>query len=507
MVSDNKRIALNTAVLYVKLILSVFIGLYTSRVVLQALGASDYGLYTVVGGIVTMMNFLGTTMVSVSYRYIVVEFGKKEHGDPNKVFNTVMVIHIVLMFLLLFVGELFGTYYINNIAKFDPAKIDDAIFVLHMSLIATALNIISIPYNGLIIAREKFVYTAIVEIGRSLLKLVLVIFLLHYLGNKLRLYSVIAAFYSAILPISLFVYSFIKEKSTIKWRINKKLSDYKEICKYAFWIMFGALACMGQNQGSNMIINYFFNTVINAAFAIGFQINSYVMMFVQSLNQATVPQIMKSQSGHNTERSLALVYGVAKIAFFIMLISAVPLILNMDFVLKAWLKNVPTYTEVFASLLLIAGLVKTMGAGFDSVIQASGKIRNNQIFYSCAYLSVLPIMFILFKLGAPVYISIVCLIVVAIVVLIFQANYLTKITDFDINKYVRKTTVPCLLVGGCTIPLIIFRYIWPDGLYGFLTFSLFSLCWILVDIFLLGLTKEEKGKVLFILSKIKKNKI
>lgn len=507
MVSDNKRIALNTAVLYVKLILSVFIGLYTSRVVLQALGASDYGLYTVVGGIVTMMNFLGTTMVSVSYRYIVVEFGKKEHGDPNKVFNTVMVIHIVLMFLLLFVGELFGTYYINNIAKFDPAKIDDAIFVLHMSLIATALNIISIPYNGLIIAREKFVYTAIVEIGRSLLKLVMVIFLLHYLGNKLRLYSVIAAFYSAILPTSLFVYSFIKEKSTIKWRINKKLSDYKEICKYAFWIMFGALACMGQNQGSNMIINYFFNTVINAAFAIGFQINSYVMMFVQSLNQAAVPQIMKSQSGHNTERSLALVYSVAKIAFFIMLISAVPLILNMDFVLKAWLKNVPTYTEVFASLLLIAGLVRTMGAGFDSVIQASGKIRNNQIFYSCAYLSVLPIMFILFKLGAPVYISIVCLIVVAIVVLIFQANYLTKITDFDINKYVRKTTVPCLLVGGCTIPLIIFRYIWPDGLYGFLTFSLFSLCWILVDIFLLGLTKEEKGKVLFILSKIKKNKI
>lgn len=507
MVSDNKRIALNTAVLYVKLILSVFIGLYTSRVVLQALGASDYGLYTVVGGIVTMMNFLGTTMVSVSYRYIVVEFGKKEQGDPNKVFNTVMVIHIVLMFLLLFVGELFGTYYINNIAKFDPAKIDDAIFVLHMSLIATALNIISIPYNGLIIAREKFVYTAIVEIGRSLLKLVMVIFLLHYLGNKLRLYSVIAAFYSAILPTSLFVYSFIKEKSTIKWRINKKLSDYKEICKYAFWIMFGALACMGQNQGSNMIINYFFNTVINAAFAIGFQINSYVMMFVQSLNQAAVPQIMKSQSGHNTERSLALVYSVAKIAFFIMLISAVPLILNMDFVLKAWLKNVPTYTEVFASLLLIAGLVRTMGAGFDSVIQASGKIRNNQIFYSCAYLSVLPIMFILFKLGAPVYISIVCLIVVAIVVLIFQANYLTKITDFDINKYVRKTTVPCLLVGGCTIPLIIFRYIWPDGLYGFLTFSLFSLCWILVDIFLLGLTKEEKGKVLFILSKIKKNKI
>ena len=380
MVSDNKRIALNTAVLYVKLILSVFIGLYTSRVVLQALGASDYGLYTVVGGIVTMMNFLGTTMVSVSYRYIVVEFGKKEHGDPNKVFNTVMVIHIVLMFLLLFVGELFGTYYINNIAKFDPAKIDDAIFVLHMSLIATSLNIISIPYNGLIIAREKFVYTAIVEIGRSLLKLVLVIFLFHYLGNKLRLYSVIAAFYSAILPISLFVYSFIKEKSTIKWHINKKLSDYKEICKYAFWIMFGALACMGQNQGSNMIINYFFNTVINAAFAIGFQINSYVMMFVQSLNQAAVPQIMKGQSSGDTERSLSLVYTISKCSFFIMLIPVVPLSINIDYILSIWLKDVPPFTNIFAILLMVCGLIRCLGAGFDSSIQATGKIKHFKFF-------------------------------------------------------------------------------------------------------------------------------
>lgn len=323
--SENKKIVLNTGVLYIKLIISVIIGLYTSRVVLLALGASDYGLYTIVGGIVTMMNFLGTTMVSVTYRYIVVEFGKGKEGNPNKVFNTVFVIHIALMLLLLIGGEIFGTYYINNVAKFEVSKIHDAIFVLHMSLIATALSIISIPFNGLIIAREKFIFTAFVEIGRALVKLGLVIFLLYYMGNKLRLYSVIAAFYAAILPISLFVYSFLKEKETIKWNFNSKIYEYKDICKYAFWIMTGAVASMGQNQGSNMIINYFFNTVVNAAFGIGFQINSYVMMFVQSLNQAAVPQIMKSQSANNSKRSLTLVYGITKVAFFIMLIPTIPL--------------------------------------------------------------------------------------------------------------------------------------------------------------------------------------
>lgn len=492
MVSDNKRIALNTAVLYVKLILSVFIGLYTSRVVLQALGASDYGLYTVVGGIVTMMNFLGTTMVSVSYRYIVVEFGKKEQGDPNKVFNTVMVIHIVLMFLLLFVGELFGTYYINNIAKFDPAKIDDAIFVLHMSLIATALNIISIPYNGLIIAREKFVYTAIVEIGRSLLKLVLVIFLLHYLGNKLRLYSVIAAFYSAILPISLFVYSFIKEKSTIKWRINKKLSDYKEICKYAFWIMFGALACMGQNQGSNMIINYFFNTVINAAFAIGFQINSYVMMFVQSLNQAAVPQIMKGQSSGDTERSLSLVYTISKCSFFIMLIPVVPLSINIDYILSIWLKDVPPFTNIFAILLMICGLIRCLGAGFDSSIQATGKIKPFQIFYSIAYIMVLPISFLLYTLHSPVYIILICTIISAICILIFQIIYLSKITKFDPYFYLKNTVLKCFYVTLLSLPLLGFSFINCNSLLVFFISSSISLICLLINIYYFGCNKKEK---------------
>ena len=144
--------------------------------------------------------------------------------------------------------------------------------------------------------------------------------------------------------------------------------------------MFGALACMGQNQGSNMIINYFFNTVINAAFAIGFQINSYVMMFVQSLNQAAVPQIMKGQSSGDTERSLSLVYTISKCSFFIMLIPVVPLSINIDYILSIWLKDVPPFTNIFAILLMVCGLIRCLGAGFDSSIQATGKIKHFKFF-------------------------------------------------------------------------------------------------------------------------------
>lgn len=490
--SENKRIAKNTAVLYVKLILSVIIGLYTSRVILQALGASDYGLYTIVGGIVSMMNFLGITMMSVTYRYIVVEFGKGEEGDPRKVFNTSLVIHIALVLLLLIVGETFGVYYIINIVNIDSSKISDALFVLHLSLAATSFVILSVPFNGLIVAREKFVFTSVVEIGRTLLKLVMVIALAYYCGNRLRMFAIIMAIFNIILPVSMYIYCFIKDREIVRWQFNKKRSDYSGILGYAFWIMIGAVASMGQNQGSNMIINLFFNTVVNAAFGIGFQINNYVMMFVQSLNQAAIPQIMKSQSSHNTERSLSLIYGIAKIAFFIMLIPVVPLILNMDFVLKAWLKDVPQYTDVFAILLLLGGLIKCLGAGIDTSIQTTGKIKAFQIFYSIAYLLVLPVSYLLFYLDFPAYIIIVCTIFATISVLVFQTVYLSYITEFSIVYYIQHTIYPCLLVCICSLPLFLLKYFAENTILWFIISSLISVMWIITMIYVLGCTSEEK---------------
>lgn len=492
---NNKRIAKNTAVLYVKLIISVIIGLYTSRVILQALGASDYGLYTIVGGIVSMMNFLGVTMMSVTYRYIVVEFGKGDEGDPRKVFNTSMVIHILLVMLLLIVGETFGAYYIRNIANIDSSKISDALFVLHLSLAATSFVILSVPFNGLIVAREKFVFTAVIEIGRTLLKLGMVVALAYYCGNRLRMFAVIMAIFTIILPVSMYIYCFVKDRDIIRWQFNKKRSDYSGILGYAFWIMIGAIAAIGQNQGSNMIINLFFSTIVNAAFGIGFQINNYVMMFVQSLNQAAIPQIMKNQSGHNQERSLSLIYGIAKIAFFIMLIPVVPLILNMDFVLKAWLKDVPQYTDVFATLLLVGGLIKCMGAGIDTSIQTTGKIRAFQIFYSLAYLLVLPIAYLLFYLDFPAYTILICTIFATISVLIFQAVNLSKITDFSIAYYLQHTVFRCVLVGLCSLPLFLLKHFSENSISWFFTSSMVSVIWIISMIYILGCTNEEKEMV------------
>lgn len=504
-ISDNKRIAMNTAVLYVRLVLSIVIGLYTSRLVLLALGASDYGLYTVVGGIVSMMNFLGTTMVSSTYRYITVEYGKGDEGDPNKVFNTLLLIHIILAVFLVVIGETLGLYYIENWAKFEPEKLNDAVFVLHMSLVAAALNVISIPYNGLTIAREKFVFTASVEVIRLLLKLVLVIYLTYYLGNRLRLYAIINALFTLVLPLALYGYCHVTAKDIIKWKLNQRKEDYIDIMKYTFWLMIGAIACLGQNQGANMIINLFFNTAINAAFGIAFQVNTYVMMFVQSINQATIPQIMKNQNGGNSGRSLTLVYAITKYAFFIMLVLAVPLVLNMELVLEVWLKEVPPFTAIFTYLLLFGGLIRCLGAGFDSSIQATGKIRFNQIFYSIAHLSVLPAAYLLYCIRFPVYTVIICTIVASVAVLIFQMCYLTRITAFSIIHYIKHTIKPVILVSILALPLIYIKTltISNHNIASFLISSLFAISWIMSSIYYVGLESSEKTNIKAIIRKVK----
>ena len=271
----NKRIAFNTSILYVKLIVSIIVGLYTSRLILQALGASDFGLYSVVGGLVTLLNTIGITMTSTSYRYISVEIGKGKNGNINKVYNTIFVIHLFLAVMLLLVGGVFGTWYVNNYLNVAATKIPDALFVLYASLLTVSFTIISVPSNGLIIAREKFLFTSSVEILQSLLKLaVIVSFLVDYGGNRLRLYAIIMAFAQLIQPVTYTVYCLIKEKRVTRWAFNSHWNDYKEIIVFTWWLLLGAVCVLGNNQGAAVVINLFFGTVVNAAYGIALQVQN-----------------------------------------------------------------------------------------------------------------------------------------------------------------------------------------------------------------------------------------
>lgn len=503
--NDNKKIAVNTTILYFKLLINIILGLYTSRLVLQALGAEDFGLYAVVGGIVSLMNFLGTTMIATSYRFIAVELGKGEKGNPNKIYNTVLIIHIILALLLLAIGETIGIFYIENFLNVPPEKIGDALYVLHWSLIATIFVVLSIPSNGLIVAKEKFVFISIIETTSTILKFIAIIYLAYYNGNKLRMYAIIMAIFNVFIPICYTIYCHFKEYKTAKWHFNKSTKDYKEIIKYAFWIMLGATACIAQTQGAAILINRFFTTITNAAFGIASQVNNYVLMFVRNLSQATVPQIMKSYSAGNQERSMTLVYNLSKYSFFLMLLPTLPLLISINAILKLWLGDVPKETNIFTNLMLINGLVGTLGGGFDACIQSTGKIRKNQIGFSLISVLLIPITFILYKLNMPSYSIAATNIVTSIAIILFQMKILITATSFKVSEYLRITLFYILKVLVIVIPISLILYkTFSDSIHD--TFIKIAICGIsiLLSIYYLGLSAEEKQIITKIITNIQK---
>lgn len=502
--NDNKKIVLNTGILYVKLILTTIIGLVSSRIVLNALGAGDYGLYSVVGGIVTFLNVIGTTMVSVSYRYLAVELGKGDNGNANRVYNTIYVIHMVIAFFLIIIGESLGLYYVDNILNVAEDKVSDAQFVLHVSLLTTAVSVMSVPANGLIIAREKFIFTSLTEIGVAIMKLGLVIGLGCFMGNRLRAFALIMAVITLVTRVAYMLYCRRHDALVIKWHFNRCWRDYKDIFSFAWWSLFGAVAILGKEQGAAMIINYFFGTTLNASFGLASQINRYVITFTNSLNHAAVPQIMKNYGGGNQERSLNIVYTITRVSALILLIIVIPLLFCMDDILKIWLGKVPEYTAIFASWMLINGFVMVLGSGFDPCIQSTGNIRNNEIGYGLINLALLPIIYVLYKLGFPPYVNVVVAPILSLATRSFQILILKKQTDFQFTKYFNNSIIPSFVtLIVAIIPLYCIRIVIGHSLLHTLFFVMIALVWTSLAVWMVGIKKKERSMLLsFIKTKL-----
>lgn len=504
MESKNKRIVVNTSILYVKFILNTIISFLTSRVVLEALGASDYGLYNVVGGVVVMLNTLGTCMIATSYRYMAIEIGRGESGNPNKVYNTVFCIHLFLAVLLLIVGETLGVFYVNNYLNVDSVKIPDALFVLHVSLLTTAFAVIAIPSNGLIIAREKFLFTSSVEIITAVIKLGFIVLLLYVGGNKLRLYAVFLAVCQLFIPVCYQIYCQINDSDVVKWCFNNNYSDYKGVFTFAWWILLGAIASIARIQGVAIIMNLFFGPIANAAFGLATQVNSAISQFTSTVQQATVPQIMKRQGGGELESSVSLVYVVSRFSFLMMLVIAVPIIFSINSILCMWLKEPPGYTNIFIVLLIINALISNLGAGIDASIQATGKIKINQIGFSVINLSIMPITYVLYKLECPVYSNVIVMIGLTLATLVFQLFLMTKLTVFNLKQYVRVTLCPSLntLFMSCllVIPLrLIFNC---ESIVNTFIFCCIAMLFSMLCVFSFGLSTRERSIIInYIISK------
>lgn len=491
--NNNKKVATNSFIIFIRLFINSIISIIVSRMVLDALGASDYGLYNVVGGIVIMLNIFNGAMTSTTYRYIAFELGKGTNGQPNKVFNISLVIHICFALFIIVIGSSIGELYINKYLNVAAGKLPDAKFVFRVSIATASLATLFVPYQGLLVAYEKFLTTAIVEISSQFAKLAAIIFLLHIFDNRIRLYSLIMIGTTFLSCLLYFIFSVSHYISIIKFKIYKDFKLYKEMIFFAFWTLFGAIANAGKTQGSAIIINLFFGTVVNAAFAVASQIENFILTFARTLNNAAIPQITKDFSGGNSERSINLASYISKYTFFLMSLVAFPVILEMDFLLDLWLKNVPDGATAFSKLMILGALLGSLGEGIPALVNATGKIKIYQIVVNSILLLGLPITFVLYKFGFnPVTISIVYCIISGLNGFV-KLYLLYLIMEFNLILFIKTSYLKVLFVS---IPLIVFYLFYNPSNFSFTDHFIglvLSEVFLLLVILLFGSDKKERN--------------
>lgn len=452
-VSDNRRIARNTVVVYVRLLLTTVIGLLTSRFVLQALGVSDYGLYGVVGGVISLFAVLAGSLSSTTIRFLNYEIGKPD-GDPNKIFNICQVNHIAFALIVLLLAETIGIFYILNYLNVEPGKASDAMFVFQVTTLVSCIGIINVPYQSVFVAKEKFFQIAVIDIVNALVKLGLVVALLYYKGNALRLYALIM---SVTTLVSFVVYHYLCFKwwpELVKWKFCKRFSEYKELLVFNNYIILSSFALMGRSQGSNMLINFFFGTVVNGAFGIARTVQAFVESFTVNFDVASSPQITQSIGRGDLERASSIASRSCRMCQLLSLLVAFPLFVEIELLLRIWLGQVPEYTPLFCRIMLITIVVAGTGGGFLRLKDALGKIKWFKITYSFWFLLTLPVGYVLFKMGYPPVTILVLFVIADIICRITQLILMKVIYDFDVKSFMRAAYIKPM-----TIALLMIAYV------------------------------------------------
>jgi O-antigen/teichoic acid export membrane protein len=399
---NNKRIAKNTIYLYVRLLFSMGISLYTSRIVLQVLGIDDFGLYNVVGGIVVMFAFLNNAMVASSQRFISYELGKQNDEMLKKVFSISVTIHICIALIVLLIAETAGLRFLNTQLNIASERMHAANWVYQCSIFAFLIGIISVPYNACIVAHEHMKTYAAVAIINVVLQLAIVYIVMAGGMDKLKLYAVLVLAVAVIIRITYTVYCKAQFKEcTYHFLFDKEL--FLKMSSFAGWSFFGSLSHSFRDQGSNMILNIFFGTAVNAARGIAFQVNSAITSFVSNFQMAICPQITKTYAAGDYKQTQLLIARACRYSFYLLAIMAIPIYINIKYILSLWLTVVPDYTAIFSQLIIWISIVNSISNPIGTAIQATGDVRNYNLIIGGIFLLDLPVSYLLLKLGCLPY--------------------------------------------------------------------------------------------------------
>lgn len=504
--SAAKRIVHNTILLYIRQILVLALGLYTTRLTLQILGVEDFGVYAAVAGFTSLLSILTNTLSSGAQRFITIELGKGNFEKLNKVYITSVNIQLLLSLILIIMGETIGVWFVTTQMTLPEERMMTAFWIFQIALFNSVLSLVNTPSSAVIVAHEDLQIIAVISILESALRLLAVVSLFHISWDKLIIYAIVLMIVQCVKRFSFFEYCrrhYIETKYRLLW--DRDL--FQDMLHISGWIGLTSIAISGFIQGVNVILNIFFGPVVNAAYSVSMQAYSGVRAFCSNFQLASNPQIVKLYSIGDYDNMQRLLFRVCKMSFFLIFTLSLPFVINSDSVILLWLGRVPEHSKNFLILLFIYAYIDVFAYPLDTAAHATGLIRNYCIILSIGVLSTLPIAYVAYLFGAVPEAIYWIAITVALICIFVRLIFLSFLLKISILLFIKEVLGRVVLTSFISVMLPITLYLFAgDGYESIILNFIITYFTVVIIVYYVGLNNQER---FFVLNEIKafRNKI
>lgn len=491
------RIVFNTGILYIRLLIGMALGLFTTRVVLDALGETDFGIYALVAGVVGMLGILNSSMTSASMRFMAHSLGTGNQQIIKKTFNTTLFLHFIIGIIMILIMEAGGFLMFEYLLNIPEGRLFDAKIVFHFMVITTFVTIISVPYDAVINSHENLLALSLVDILGYFLKLGIAIYLTYSESNLLILYGALMLLTQIILRIIKQWYSNVKyQECKIDFRTHIDKILLKKILSFSGWNLFGSVASISVTQVRGILLNMFFGVGVNAADGISKTASGQVNTISSSMTQALNPQLVKSEGSGNRQKMLQMTEMATKFSIFLFALFAIPVIIEAPYLLNLWLKTVPEFAVLFCQLILIGLFLEKFTFEITSAIRAVGKIRNYQIAESILAVLTIPISYMVFKLGYPAYSIFLVNIFIAVLAIFVRLYYGKIVADMNILQFFKNGILPVIIPLVLTaVAALIPQIFMQQSFLRLILSTLTSLLVLISSFWYFGLSPNEEIKL------------
>lgn len=445
MLKSNKIILKNTVAQYLKVILSTIISLFATRIVLRQLGVADYGIFSVIAGFVTLFGVMNNSMIVAVQRFVSYEIPTKDYKKISSIYSTSLYIHCGIALLILILCETIGLYFLKHKMLFPAGRLEDAIFVYHCVVATLIFNVLSIPQQALLISFEKIYISSLIGILDTVLKFGGAVILIYLDTDKLKAYALIYAFVSVTIRL-LYTYSVRHFITDIRFNNSFNYGLLKELFSFASWNLLGAVSNILKLQGVNVVLNMFYGTIINTAYGLANQVSSNLNVLSSSIFQSSNSQVIQSYRRNDMQRMNSLVISMTKIAFSLFFIISLPVICLSDQLFMLWLGEIPEGVTILLRLMLINAAIELFSVPLMYIMQATGNIKHYFIVVSLTMLLILPISYILLKIGFPYYTVLLVTMVINIFLLIIRIAFVAINANFSVKLYVKEVILSSFLI-------------------------------------------------------------